>query len=97
MYFPGLLIGTSWTNGLYYIGKIQNLYTIQNLLNKMVTDLRSSLQTSTLFQCHGGSFKSSVNRRTDGHRLCGYSANPDYISISYKYYAKGIALGAVKG
>ena len=45
--FSGLAYWNDWTNGLYYIGKNTNLYTIQNLLNKMVTDLQF-LQTSTL-------------------------------------------------
>lgn len=29
-----------WTNGLYYISKRTELYTIQNVLNKMVSDLQ---------------------------------------------------------
>ena len=38
--FSGLAYWNDWTNGLYYITKRTELFTIQNLLNQMVSDLQ---------------------------------------------------------
>ena len=38
--FSGLAYWNDWTNGLYYITKRTELFTIQHLLNQMVSDLQ---------------------------------------------------------
>ena len=38
--FSGLAYWNDWNNGLYYITQATNLYGIQNLLNRMVSDLQ---------------------------------------------------------
>ena len=44
--FSGLAYWNDWTNGLYYINKKTELFTIQNLLNRMVSDLQYLSQNS---------------------------------------------------
>ncbi|MDR0760643.1 MAG: carbohydrate ABC transporter permease, partial [Treponema sp.] len=46
--FTALGYWNDWTNGLYYITKRTELYTIQNLLNRMVSDLQYLIRNVNL-------------------------------------------------
>jgi len=96
--FTGLNYWNNWTNGLYFISKRTDLYTIQNLLNKMVTDLQFLSTNSNM----SGSFAEELAKvpSTGVQMAIAFVAVlPILILFPFlqKYYAKGIALGAVKG
>lgn len=95
--FTGLGYWNDWTNGLYYITKRTDLYTIQNLLNKMVTDLQYLSTNSNA---------SSVSDALSKIPSTGVQMAVAFVAIFpililfpflQKYYSKGIMLGAVKG
>lgn len=95
----GLLSGlgywNDWTNGLYYVRDTQ-LYGIQNLLNKMITDLTALTQnasgasTAALAEIPSASVRMAIAFVAMLPILCLYP-------FLQKYFTKGIALGAVKG
>ena len=95
----GLLAGlgywNDWTNGLYYIRDTQ-LYGIQNLLNKMISDLTALTQnasgasTAALAEIPSSSVRMAIAFVAMLPILCLYP-------FLQKYFAKGIAVGAVKG
>ena len=95
----GLLSGlgywNDWTNGLYYIRDTQ-LYGIQNLLNKMISDLTALTQnasgasTVAIADIPSASVRMAIAFVAMLPILCLYP-------FLQKYFTKGIALGAVKG
>ena len=97
--FSGLAYWNDWTNGLYYITKRTELFTIQNLLNQMVSDLQVLSQNA-------GNVSSDVALELSKVPSTGVQMAIAFVAILpiilifpflQKYYAKGIALGAVKG
>lgn len=97
--FSGLAYWNDWTNGLYYITKRTELFTIQNLLNQMVSDLQFLSQNA-------GNVSSDVALELSKVPSTGVQMAIAFVAILpiilifpflRKYYAKGIALGAVKG
>ena len=96
--FSGLAYWNDWTNGLYYVSKRTELYTIQNLLNKMVTDLQFLSTNSGL----SGTLADELSKvpSTGVQMAIAFVAIfPILILFPFlqKYYSKGISLGAVKG
>lgn len=95
----GLLSGlgywNDWTNGLYYIRDTQ-MYGIQNLLNKMISDLTALTQnasgasTVAIADIPSASVRMAIAFVAMLPILCLYP-------FLQKYFTKGIALGAVKG
>ena len=95
----GLLAGlgywNDWTSGLYYIRDTQ-LYGIQNLLNKMISDLTALTQnasgasTAALAEIPSSSVRMAIAFVAMLPILCLYP-------FLQKYFTKGIAVGAVKG
>ena len=97
--FSGLAYWNDWTNGLYYITKRTELFTIQNHLNQMVSDLQFLSQNA-------GNVSSDVALELSKVPSTGVQMAIAFVAILpiilifpflQKYYAKGIALGAVKG
>lgn len=97
--FSGLAYWNDWTNGLYYITKRTELFTIQNLLNQMVSDLQFLSQNA-------GNVSSDVALELSKVPSTGVQMAIAFVAILpiilifpflQKYYAKCIALGAVKG
>ena len=84
-----------WTNGLYYI-RDTKLYGIQNLLNKMISDLTALTQnasgasTVAIADIPSASVRMAIAFVAMLPILCLYP-------FLQKYFTKGIALGAVKG
>ena len=94
--FAGLGYWNDWTNGLYYISRRTELYTIQNLLNKMVTDLQFLSTTKVA----GVSSEIAKVPATGVQMAIAFVAIlPILILFPFlqEYYSKGIAIGAVKG
>lgn len=94
--FSALAYWNDWTNGLYYIRDANN-WGIQSLLNKMIGDiqfLQSGNATSTAALAMGPLPSTAVRMA-----IAFVAMLPILLLYPFlqKYFAKGIALGAVKG
>jgi putative aldouronate transport system permease protein len=96
--FTALAYWNDWTNGLYYITKRTELYTIQNLLNRMVSDLQYVIRNTNLSASMAGEL---ARIPTTGVQMAiaFVAILPILVLFPFlqRYYAKGITLGAVKG
>lgn len=96
----GLLIALAywndWTNGLYYITN-QRLYTFQNLLNRMIQQIDYLSSGDAAFSMSG----QNIVVPSMSVRMAIASLGVVPIMMIYpffqKYFAKGLAMGAVKG
>ena len=97
--FSGLAYWNDWTNGLYYITKRTELFTIQNLLNQMVSDLQFLSQNAGNVSSDVALELSKVPSTGVQMAIAFVAILPIILIVPFlqKYYAKGIALGAVKG
>lgn len=96
--FAGLGYWNNWTNGLYYISKNTKLYTIQNVLNRLVSDLNYLSQNSGASASLAAEL-AKVPSTGVQMAIAFVAILPITILFPFlqKYYSKGIALGAVKG
>lgn len=97
--FSALAYWNDWTNGMYYLSGTdgEKLYTIQNLLNRMISKIQFLSSSSV-----GGSLGSEVGAiPATGVRMAIAFIAMIPILVIYpflqKYFQEGIALGAVKG
>lgn len=96
--FSGLSYWNDWTNGLYYLTGYdgEKLYSIQNFLNKVVTDIQY-LNSSQV----GSNSELLAKLPTVSVRMAIAFVAMIPILILFpllqKYFSKGIAMGAVKG
>lgn len=92
--FSGLTFWNDWTNGLYYVNR-SPMFTIQVLLNRMISDIQALASNSS------ASGNAVLNLPTVSIRMAIAFVAILPILIVYpflqKYFASGIALGAVKG
>ena len=94
--FAGLAYWNDWTNGLYYISDKKELWGIQSLLNQMITNIQYlSSNAQTAANVDMSKFPSTAVRMA----IAFVGIIPILIVFPFlqKYFAKGIALGAVKG
>ncbi len=93
--FSGLAYWNDWTNGLYYVTK-PKYYSIQTLLNRMIQDIQAIQANSS-----AASNASIMAVPTVSIRMAIAFVALIPILVIYpflqKYFADGIALGAVKG
>lgn len=93
--FTGLSYWNEWTNGLYYVND-SKLFTVQMLLNKMIQDIQA-LQANAA----GSSAAAVMQIPTTSVRMAIAFVALLPILVVYpflqKYFAEGIAIGAVKG
>lgn len=96
--FAGLGYWNDWTNGLYYISRNTNLYTIQNVLNRLVSDLQYLSQNSGTSSNLAAEL-AKVPSTGVQMAIAFVAILPIIVLFPFlqKYYSKGIALGAVKG
>jgi putative aldouronate transport system permease protein len=96
--FTALAYWNDWTNGLYYITKRTELYTIQNLLNRMISDLQYLIRNVNLSSSMAGEL---ARIPTTGVQMAiaFVAILPILVLFPFlqRYYSKGITLGAVKG
>ena len=89
--FSALAYWNDWTNGLYYLSgnQGQKLYSIQNLLNQMITDIQY-LASGKVAKLPTTSIRMAI---------AFIAMLPLFIIYPFlqKYFAEGITLGAVKG
>lgn len=95
--FAGLGYWNDWTNGLYYLTD-SKYFSIQNLLNKMITDIQVLASSSSV----ASQASSEIAKLpTVGVRMAiaVVAMLPIFVVFPFlqKYFQKGIALGAVKG
>jgi putative aldouronate transport system permease protein len=97
--FSALSYWNDWVNGLYYVNKKTELFTIQNLLNKMVSNIQYLSQNSNNMSTDVAAELSKVPSTGIQMAIAFVAILPILIVFPFlqKYYAKGIALGAVKG
>ena len=88
--FSGLAYWNDWTNGLYYITKRTELFTIQNLVRFAV--LVSKCRKRVLRR-RARAFEGAVHRRADGDRLCGDSADHFDFPVPAKVLCQGYCIG----
>lgn len=93
--FAGLTYWNDWTNGLYYVNRA-NLYSIQALLNKMILDIQAIQANATAASSSASAAIPQVSTRM---AIAFVALAPVLIIYPFlqKYFASGIALGAVKG
>ena len=94
--FTGLAYWNDWINGLYYIND-PGLYSIQNLLNQMITDIQylaSGKVTGNI-----GAEVAKLPTTSIRMAIAFIAMLPLFIIYPFlqKYFAEGITLGAVKG
>ena len=97
--FSALAYWNDWTNGLYYLSgnEGQKLYSIQNLLNQMITDIQylaSGKVTGNI-----GAEVAKLPTTSIRMAIAFIAMLPLFIIYPFlqKYFAEGITLGAVKG
>ena len=96
--FSGLAYWNDWTNGLYYITQATNLYGIQNLLNRMVSDLQFLTSNSSGMSTDAAAVLARTPTTGVQMAIAFVAILPILILLPFlqKYYSKGISLGAVK-
>lgn len=93
--FTGVSYWNDWTNGLYYVNN-SKLFTIQILLNKMIQDLQA-LQANASTADNAATLQiPTVSVRM---AIAFVALLPILVVYPFlqKYFAEGIAVGAVKG
>lgn len=93
--FAGLAYWNDWTNALYYVSN-KKLWGIQSLLNEMISNITYLSQNSNVAtNVDMSSFPSTSVRMA----IAFIGVLPVLILFPFlqKYFAKGIAVGAVKG
>ena len=95
--FIGIAYWNDWMNGLYYLTDTK-LYTIQNVLNRIISDAQFLSNNSAVA---GNMSEAMANLPTTTVRMAIAFVGMLPIMVIYpfvqKYFVKGIALGAVKG
>lgn len=93
--FVGIGYWNDWTNGLYYITQ-PRLYSLQNLLNRILQDVQFLNSSSVVSAAGGLSTMPSVSIRM-AISVVGIIPIIVLYPFFQKYFVKGITIGAVKG
>lgn len=95
--FAALGYWNDWTNGLYYLTgtKGENLYSIQNFLNKLITDIQYLANAKF---SGGGAEAAKMPSVSIRMAIAFVAMIPILVLFPFlqKYFEKGITLGAVK-
>ncbi len=94
--FAALGYWNDWTNGLYYVNQEQ-FWGIQNLLNKMISDVQAL--TSGLMSREMAGMIATMPSVSVRMAIAFVAMLPILVVYPFlqKYFAEGIAMGAVKG
>ncbi|MDO5424246.1 MAG: carbohydrate ABC transporter permease [Eubacteriales bacterium] len=94
--FAGLTYWNDWTNGLYYLVKNQDMYNVQNLLNRMVSNIQYLASSSN---SNVSSAASAIPSTAIQMAIAFVAILPIMLIFPFfqKYYSKGLTLGGVKG
>jgi putative aldouronate transport system permease protein len=93
----GLAYWNDWFNGFIYINKPE-LYSLQNILNRMIRNIEFLQQNSSL-SGNVGSQLSMIPTTTVRMAIATVGAVPIMVIYPFfqKYFVKGIIIGAIKG
>lgn len=94
--FAGLTYWNDWTNGLYYINVRKDLWGVQSLLNQMITNIQYLSQNA---QAASNVDMANLPSTAVRMAIAFVGILPVLVVFPFlqKYFAKGIAVGAVKG
>lgn len=95
--FAALAYWNDWINGLYYLTRNKDLYTIQNVLNSMATTvqfLKDNVDISI-----GLKFSAEIPRLGVRMAIAVIAVVPVLVVYPFfqKYFVRGIVLGGIKG
>jgi putative aldouronate transport system permease protein len=95
-FMSGLAYWNDWQNGLYYLVKRTDLFTIQNLLNRILSSADALRNSSTNEMMAAGFEIPSVGSRM---AISVFAMLPMLIAYPFfqKGFVKGITIGGVKG
>ena len=93
--FAGLAYWNDWINGIYYLVKRTDLYTIQNLLNTMVNNAQFLATNATSLADQSLQVPTTSVRMA----IAVVAAIPVLAIYPFfqKFFIKGIVIGGVKG
>ena len=94
--FTMILYWNDWQNGLYYLTTKTSLYTVQNLLNRMIQEIQFLSSNTVVGQTTDLSAIPSTSVRM-AIAVIGILPIAIVYPFVQKNFAKGITLGAVKG
>jgi ABC-type sugar transport system, permease component len=96
----GLLVGigfwNDWTNGLYYVND-SNYFSLQNLLNRILTNVQFLASSTQISQSGGANMKLPAVSIRMAIAVVGVVPIMTLYPFFQKYFVKGITIGAVKG
>ena len=96
--FAGIGYWNDWMNGYIYITKRTELYSVQNLLNRMMQNIQFLSQSSSNVQ-NANSGLSAIPLASVRMAMATVGILPIIVMYPFvqKYFVKGITLGGVKG
>lgn len=96
--FAGIAYWNDWMNGYIYITKRTDLYSVQNLLNRMMQNIQFLSQSSSNIQ-NANADLSAIPLASVRMAMAAVGVFPILIAYPFvqKYFVKGITLGGVKG
>ncbi|MBO5497370.1 MAG: carbohydrate ABC transporter permease [Oscillospiraceae bacterium] len=94
--FSGLAYWNDWINGLYYLVRRKDLYTIQNVLNTMQSNVQFLKDNATASM---GEFAQSIPSLGVRMAIAVISIIPIMVIYPFfqQYFVRGIVVGGVKG
>lgn len=96
--FAGIAYWNDWMNGYIYITKRTELYSVQNLLNRMMQNIQFLSQSSSNIQ-NADAGLSAIPLASVRMAMAAVGVLPILVMYPFvqKYFVKGITLGGVKG
>ena len=96
--FSGIAYWNDWMNGYIYITKRTELYSVQNLLNRMMQNIQFLSQSSSNIQ-NANAGLSAIPLASVRMAMATVGILPILVAYPFvqKYFVKGITLGGVKG
>ena len=96
--FVGIAYWNDWMNGYIYITKRTDLYSVQNLLNRMMQNIQYLSQNSSNIQ-QAGVGLNAIPTASVRMAMATVGVLPIFVIYPFvqKYFVKGITLGGVKG
>ncbi len=96
--FAGIAYWNDWMNGYIYITKRTELYSVQNLLNRMMQNIQFLSQSSSNVQ-NATAGLSAIPLASVRMAMAAVGILPILVMYPFvqKYFVKGITLGGVKG
>ena len=95
--FTAIGYWNDWTNGLYYITKRTDLFSLQNYLNRILQDIQYLSSSANKAAAHTTSMAMPTTSVRMALAVVGVIPIMALYPFFQKYFVKGITIGAVKG